>query len=181
MSNWLSNAGKAPSEDSLALVTRIIQAVDTVKEDIEAMETELKARQEQRNTLESSLADTLSKYGMTELKLKDGRKLTLSEDLKVKLPADPVKRSVVIRFIEAHGGEDIIKDKVTLLNPSKSLMDALVDRGEDFDRKADVNYQTLSAFFREVLGMKKGFAPKVNASDVPEEAGLFMYKKISIR
>ena len=181
MSNWMKDAAGGVSEDSLSLLARTVQAVDDVNNTIETLEAELKQVADQKKTLEASLADTLSKHGLSELKLNDGRKLTLSEELKVKLPADPVNRAVVLKFIEAFGGADIIKDNLTLLNPSDSLVDALVERGEDFARKSEIHPMTLGAFFREILGMRKGFAPRATMSDVPKEAGLFMYKKISIR
>lgn len=181
MSNWMENAKQAPTEDSLAVVARVVQAIDAVNEDIGSLEAELKDRSKQKSTLETTLAETLSKHRLTELKLQDGRNVVLSEDLKAKLPADPVKRQVVLQFVRNHGGADIIKDKLTLLNPSDALVDSLVDRGEDFDRKSEIHYQTLVAFFREQLGMSKGSIASVTVSDIPPEAGLFMTKKISIR
>ncbi len=180
--NWMDNVKDANLEDSLGALSRLIDVLDEIVTDQTKLETELKELRDRRQKLESEqIPEFLDQFGLSEIKLSDGRKVSVSQDTKVSLPSKNLDaRRRVLEFISSHGGEAIIRDELTLLDPSSALVDALVDRGENFDRKESIHPSTLKSFFNEILGLKKGFEPMISISDVPPEAGLFILRKAKI-
>jgi len=181
-SNWMDEKPVGILDDALTALSRLADALSETMLEQNRVETELKTIKERRLTLErESIPDLLHQHGLSDIRLKDGRQIIVKTDLTARMPVDPVNRQVVLNWIENNGGAGIIHDVLVLEEPSENLIEGLLERGEDFSRKEEVNAATLKAYFREILGMKKGFSAVCSSSDVPQAAGLFIYNTTRIK
>ncbi len=180
--DWMDKVPGTSLEDSLASLSRLVDTLDVLIQEENRVDAELKSIKERRRILEQEhIPNLLQQHGLSELRLADGRKVIISTDIRARIPAGAEAKRTVLDWISKNGGGGIIHDEVTLEDPSGKLIEALVERGESFTRLDKVNTNSLQALLRELLGLKKGFEPKISATDVPEEAGLFVFNKTKIQ
>lgn len=180
--DWLDDVDGAASADSLAVLAQLVAALDDVMSIEESLSNELKKVQDRRRKLEEEeIPSHLDQYGFSEVRLADGRKVVVSVDLRARIPADAQAKRTVLDWILANGGSGMIHDEITLEDPSASLVDSLVDNGVNFSRTDKVNTNSFQAFLREMLGMKKGFDAKIQATDVPPQAGLYIFRRTKVQ
>ena len=171
--DFLEDAG----EETIALdeVMRYVSAMDQLGSEIEREESKLKELQRQYKVLaETTVPDLLARNNLEELKLANGRKLTIKEDVYARIPADPFSKQVALDWLGRNGGAQMVKDMLVLDDPSEDLILELSNKGVNYSHKKEVNTNTLTAFFREVLGLKKGKTASVALEDVPKEFGVYI-------
>lgn len=149
---------------------------------IEVISGQLDALQHQRDQLvKEVLPGILDANGLDELKLSNGLKVTVKEDVYARIPVDSVKRQVAFEWLRKNGAESKIQDQYEITNPGKSVAAQLDKLGIAYDHKESVNTNSLTSFFREVLGLKKGAIAQMDIDDIPKEFGVFLTKEAKIK
>jgi hypothetical protein len=176
---FLEDAGETTT--ALDEVMVYVSAMDQLQAEMESADAKLKELNRQYKVLaETTIPDLLARNNLDELKLANGRRLTIKEDVYARIPADPFAKQVALSWLEENGGAQMVKDMVILDDPSEDLVDELLAKGAAFSRKKDVNTNTLMAFFREVLGLKKGKTASVVLEDVPKEFGVYIKREAKL-
>jgi hypothetical protein len=170
-------------ESDLQELAPKIRALQTVRKKIKDLEEELKAVKDIEKRLSGEeIPQFLSKFALSKLTLEDGSSLEVKEEIYVSLPkTDLIKRKKVMNWIIQHGGEGLVKDKVTIEDPGDTVLIALNNLECPYERKKDIHSQTLKAFFKNILGLKKNTIQQVELSEVPKEANLFIYKETKLK
>lgn len=172
------SAAPAISSDEVMVLINNLEA--TIGK-IEAAEKKLDGLKQVRDHLAREVIPAyLDQHGISELTLASGKKVSVKEDLFCRLPADPFERDTALTWLEAHGGEALIKDVVEVSDPTETLLDTLSNNHVAYSRSRDVHPQTLKAFFREGTGQKKGSVALFAFEDVPKQFGLFVKREVKL-
>lgn len=123
---------------------------------------------------ELSIPQVLQKHGMRSLQMLDGTKVQVEEELTATLIKDSERRKIGLEWLQNNGGEDLIKDCITILDPTDVLKEYLSSHGVLYDMSKDVNANSLKAWLREKLGLKEGIVATIEANQVPAELGLYI-------
>jgi hypothetical protein len=163
--------------DPLALdeVMQYVNALERIRGEIDDAELMVKNLKDQEKRLsEEVLPSLLLDHGLEELKLANGKRLTVKESLYCRLPEDPEKRMTALQWLMDHGGGDKIKDEVILDEVTPELLDELSSLHASYQRKRTVHPASLQAWFKESLGLKKNSIARISIDDVPKEFGVFL-------
>ena len=132
------------------------EKLDELDLEIANLEEQLKAMKEEYKKLdEFTLPEMLMSIGMTEIKLEDGTKMTLSQYYSAKIPAD--KEAEAFKWLEETGQDAIIKSKVDLaFGKGESKIEAKVCKALDklavaYQRKRSIHPMTLKSFVKECI------------------------------
>ncbi len=173
--------GGAVSGTALSEVMGYVEALQRVQADIENTEGLLAAlKAQEKHLAEDTIPQVLGSNGLDELKLSNGKKVSIRESLYCRLPEDTLKREEALRWLEENGGADKIKDEVTISDVNPGILDELAGIGVPYSRRRSVHPATLQSWFKENLGYKKGFVARLNPEDVPKEFGVYMRKEAKI-
>ncbi len=189
MDNMLSDLQKDISEKTQK--DRMLQLRDSIAEfkeqerRLEYLKEKTKEQSQIFNRLsQSTIPDLLLECGMDGIDLAGGQKVKVSSGCTVKIEDE----AEFFKYLENKGGEDdaMIKDVMTISNPSKELKKIIreqLDKEDaeaeeptdtDYDIKRGVNTGTLKAYcLREVKKGTKGFPPS--------SISLFIFKKTKIK
>jgi len=145
--------------------------------------------QEQLDTLtnqekemsEKTIPNFLLQNGLDGMDLAGGRKLTVNEDLSMRLPENEEGRKIVLKFLMDKGAGSIIKDTLVIEDAPLLIEETLQAHGVPYDHKQDVNTNSLKAWARGVTGLKKGSVQTIAPTEFPKEAGLYIYRKAKIK
>lgn len=141
-------------------------------EEAEATVTKLK---EDLEVADKLLTSMLVERQWTALPLAGGRKIELKEDVYARFPKNDLGAQ---KWLEDHGGGDLIKPSISVAGHDGDVLEALESLHAEFEKKVDVNTNSLQAFFRRALGMSKGSVRTVEPEEVP--AGFSLYEKKSV-
>lgn len=165
---------------------KYVTALVDAEEEVRVAEEILKQKQSvYRKLSEEVLPDIMGQAGIDKLSTAQGL-LTLKEDLKARIPADPLNRQAAFRWLREHGAAPLVKSEVVIPETdeqkiSTDLLDKLRELGLLFSTDETVNTNSLCAYFRDLLGMKKGSVVQMEATEVPPEFGLFKYRKVTLK
>lgn len=145
---------------------------------IEDLEDELKrATQDLNKISQEILPEALAEHGLTELKMADGSKITVSQFIQAHISKD--KQDEAFDWLREHNFDDLIKNVVSLEfgkgedDHAREVMEALTNRGYWPQNKQSVHPSTLKAFIKEQV--EKG-------SEIPSDLfGIFIGKKAVIK
>lgn len=159
--------------DEVGKMMRILSAKEA---DIVAKEAELALLKADKDMLiRETIPQLFKKNGMMGTTLNDGTKVSISEELACTLIKDEERRNLALAWLIDNGGEDLIKDYILIESPSVALLELLIKGGVVFTATKDVNTNSLKAWFREKLGLKKGIIATLRREDIPKEFGVFTY------
>lgn len=185
--NDMANAGGltgALNEELKIHITALQDALQTVA----LCEEQLDAAKEiLRKLQEEVIPNALQGAGLSELRMVDtGLVVFIKEDIKCAIPKDDIKRNKCMEWLKKQGAEDIIKSEVIIPEINNQvinddLLDKLAGLGIYYENDRAVNTNTLKAWFREKLGMKKGTYQTIEPDSVPKEFSLYHYRKAEIR
>jgi len=170
-----------------AELNNYVAALKEAKDAVLAAELELEMKNDVlRKLSEEILPGILAQAHLTELKLDSGQVIFVKEDLKCAIPKEPMKRLACFNWLRANGAEDIIVNEIVIPEVNnqkidKKLLDKLDKLGLSYNNNETVNANTLKAYFREQLGLKKGSFQILDKSKVPAEFNLYQYKKADIK
>lgn len=181
MTDFLDNVRESHTDlEKLELMCTTLTDIRGEIEKAEAVVKDLKKRENKLS--EFDIPDFLLTKGISSLSLDNGRKVDVKQDIKISISkTDPDKKKIVLDFLKQNGGEDIIKDILTINSPEETIKQFLIENNVPFSNEDTVHAQTLKAFFNDLLGLKKNSIPKVNIEDIPKEANLYIYKKTIIK
>jgi len=134
---------------------------------------------------EEVLPDIMARAGVDLIGTPYGN-LVLKEDLKARIPADAFARERALEWLREHNAAALIKSEVIISETedqkiSEELIDSLRRMGLSFSKSEAVNTNSLAAFFRELLGIKKGSIATMQSDDIPPEFSLYRYRKVSLK
>ncbi len=154
-----------------------------VRERISNVETELAGlKKMERKISREDVPGFLNQYGISSLKLANGKTVEIKEDLQLSVPkTDPAKRRTVMQFLRQNGGGGLIKDTLTMEDPTVSVLEKLDKEEVAYKRSQDVNVSSLKAFARGLLGLKKNTMASKDIGDFPKEINLFVYSETKIK
>jgi len=172
-------------DDTGSALDEVMQYVDTLNTlavDIEAIEELLKAKQALFDELsKETLPALLAQNGLDELKLSNGKKLSIKEDVFVDIPKNDEGKKLALEWLGNNGGIDLIKEEVTVDNPTPEFKNDLRVRGLTFEESTAVNTNSLKAWFKRRLGMTKGSIQDLDLNEVPKAMNLFIERKAVIK
>ncbi len=175
----VDNLNETVLEDELGkYIELLVQAENEVKIQEEILEQQ---RDKYRRLSEQVLPNIMESSGIESIKTKHGS-LILKKDLKARVPKDFFARKHAFKWLRENNAGDIIKEKVEISEGiNNDLLDKLKELNIQFDKSEIVNTNTLQAFFREVLGLKKGSITSMEIEDIPKEFGLYLYRQVRVR
>lgn len=150
--NLEAEEDKGLLEKAIDLATKASQ----IKSQIEEYESDIKQLKGRMNAiLEDELPSLMKDGNISEFKLGNGKRVTLTEIVAASMPKDESAKQAFFDWLTAQDATDIIKTDVSVSfgktehNQAVSLAEDLKNRGYSVARKEGVHHQTLNSFLRE--------------------------------
>lgn len=171
-----------PSDSSVKRISELAQLQLQLEAELADAEEKFKAAAERlRQIQERELPDALAAAGVEELKLDNGAKLTVKEDLKISVGQE--RMPGVCSWLRKNKHDDIIKRECTISLPKGTdpKLIARIEKGlkalqVDYSIAENVHSQTLKALLKEQMADPKK-AKNINLPDF----GAFPFKKAVIK
>ena len=165
-------------EGDLKSVADLVRQQLVLEQRVEDLESELKrAQQDLAKVAQEMLPEALAEHGLSELKMDDGSKITVSQFIQAHISKD--KQEEAFDWLRDHEHDDLIKNVVSLEfgkgedDHARDVMEVLTNRGYWPQNKQSVHPSTLKAFVKEQV--EKG-------SEIPSDLfGVFIGKKAVIK
>jgi len=182
MSDSFLDDFKDDSQSALDEVMKYVDTLDTLLTTIANLSEELADTQKKYDDIAKNvLPAMLASNGLDELKLANGKKVTIREDVFVSVPKDEEKRKVSLEWLRNNGGEDLIKEDVVVQAPSEDFKEYLREAELVYEEEIAVNTNSLKAWFKRRLGMSKGSVQDIEITSVPKELNLFIDRRAEIK
>lgn len=178
--NYLDEVQESP-ETAMSEVMRMVDALQAAQRRVEELEDALKnANSVERMIREQTIPGYMAQHRLNKLELENGLTVSVSEELALTMPKDENKRKAVVAFLLQHEGGELVKEVVSFEDADEEIITALTEKGITYERKIDVNTNSLKAWFRRTLGLAKNSVQRFAPSEVPEEVNLYLYKTTKI-
>ena len=183
MSDFLENIPKTPESSDLQQLALLVYALKNVREEIAKMEADLKILSERERILSGTdIPEFLMNYQLSSLSLSSGESVEVVQDLSVSLPKkDFEKKMQALEWIEEHEGKGIVKETLSVDGPDETLLQELREKHIQYIYDKEIHASSLKAYFKSLLGMKKGTFPKVDITEIPKSLNIFVYYKTEIK
>ena len=126
------------------------------EDEVAELEDKLKAKKAEADDISSRvIPELLQEQGLQEIKLADGRKVSVKKEFRATLPKDDLRREAAYQWLRDQGLGDIIKNNVSVSfgkgedNKANQMMDLAVANGFTPQQKSDVAWNTLTALYEE--------------------------------
>jgi hypothetical protein len=165
-------------DGELKAVADLVRQQLVLERRIEDLEMELKrAQQDLTKISQEILPEALAEHGLSELKMDDGSKITVSQFIQAHITKE--KQEEAFDWLRGHDFDDLIKNVVSLEfgkgedEHARDVMETLTNRGYWPQNKQSVHPSTLKAFVKEQI--EKG-------AEIPSDLfGIFIGKKAVIK
>jgi hypothetical protein len=165
-------------DNDLKAVADLVRQQLVLERRIEDLEDELKrAQQSLAKISQEILPEALAEHGLSELKMEDGSKITVSQFIQAHISKE--KQEEAFDWLREHDFDDLIKNVVSLEfgkgedDHARDVMETLTNRGYWPQNKQSVHPSTLKAFVKEQV--EKG-------AEIPSDLfGVFIGKKAVIK
>lgn len=141
-------------------------------------EAELEALKKELDEADKKLTDMLIERGWTVLPIAGGRKIELKESVYARFPKTDLAAQ---KWLEDNGGGELLKPTIEIVGHDNDVIEALAAMHAEFERKVDVNTNSLQAFFRRLLGQTKGSVRTIEPEDVPAAFSLYEKKSVVLK
>ena len=179
--SFLEDTGPAP-ETALGALMEYVNNLDQINNEIADLEKQLDERKGvKRNLEESVIPALLDQHGVSEIKLANGRNVTVGEDLFCRLPEDIEKRMAALSWLRENGASDKIKSEAKIEEATQETFDRLSSLGIGFAKVETVHPSSLKSWFKEVVGLKKGSMAIMQPDEIPAEFGVFIKRTTKIK
>lgn len=149
-----------PTDTAIQVVGDLCTQLSTLESKIAETEEALKELQKAHTFIsEQQLPETLRQYGLKEIKLLDGSKISVSKQYLASITQE--HREQAFSWLRDNNNAHLIKEKfeVSFSKTKKGekdpeierIVQVLKDNGIPFTEKGDIPWQTLRAFVREQL------------------------------
>lgn len=170
------------TDDVLKELSGKIESLQGVRQELDFLEEQMKELQKRERALSmEEIPELLLSRGLSEVKLESGAKVAIKENLSANVPKNPLARNKVLRWLQEHNGEDLIKQELKVEEPELHVIEYLKTKGVVFSNELNVNTNSFKAFLREQLGMKKGSLQRIEIGDIPKEASPYVYRDTIIK
>lgn len=164
--------------NDLKQVAALVRQQLVLEQRVDDLTTELKrAQQDLAHISGEVLPAALAEHGLTELKMADGSKVTVSSFVSASITKE--KSDAAHQWLRERGFGDLIKNTVSVNfgkgedEKAVELVDTLSNMGLDADQKEAVHPSTLKAFVKEQI--EKGV-------EIPSDLfGIFIGQKTAIK
>lgn len=165
-------------DNDLKVVADLVRQQLVLEQRVKDLEDELKrAQQDLFKVSQEVLPEALAEHGLSELKMADGSKITVSQTIQAHISKE--KQDAAFDWLRHNEFDDLIKNVVSLEfgkgedDQARDVMEALTNRGYWPQNKQSVHPSTLKAFVKEQV--EKG-------SEIPSDLfGIFIGKKAVIK
>jgi hypothetical protein len=146
-----------PPEMTLTQLSSLATQQVSLEREIEEAEKKLSSLKEKHKQIsENLIPDTLLGCGLTELKLADGTKITVTPYYSAKIPDEKTEQAY--QWLDEHGHSGIVKCEVGAAfsrgeyQEAKRVLEKLQEAGyEQFSMTQSVHHSTLKAFVKEQI------------------------------
>lgn len=167
------------SEDLLARLGDLARRQMDLEDQIAGVEEQLKGLNGKLLQVSGEdIPEILDETGLSEVRLTDGTKVIVKENLRVSVGKTSQYRAPVLSWLEREGHDDVIKDQVVALfgkgegDKAEALLEAAKEFTPSVDRDRSVHSQTFAALLRELLA---------DGEDVPlDELGVFVQRQTKL-
>ena len=179
--SFLEDSGPAPTTATGELM-EYVNNLDQINTEIADLEKQLDERKQvKRNLEESVIPSLLDQHGVSEIKLSNGRVVTVGEDLFCRLPEDIEKRMAALAWLRENGAGDKIRSEAKIEEADQAMFDKLSAMGIGFAKVETVHPSSLKSWFKEVVGLKKGSMAIMQPDEIPSEFGVFIKRTTKIK
>lgn len=166
------------TDGNIKVVADLVRQQLVLEQRVEDLEAELKrAQQDLAKVAQELLPEALAEHGLSELKMDDGSKITVSQFIQAHISKE--KQEEAFDWLREHDFDDLIKNVVSLEfgkgedDHARDVMETLTNRGYWPQNKQSVHPSTLKAFVKEQV--EKG-------AEIPSDLfGVFIGKKAVIK
>lgn len=167
MTQFLSE--KLINQSELTQLAKFVDQQLKLEGEVEKIEEQLKEKKKEYNNVRQVvIPDFLKQFGISEIKLSDGRKVMIKEDVSVSIK----DQKSFFAFLRKRHDDIIIKSVLEMENPSNKIMNKLMKSGYIFSFEEKIHGQTLKAYFRTFLEV--GETP-------PDSVNVFTYSITKIK
>jgi hypothetical protein len=173
----------APTESQLSTISAWANKALDLQSQIETVEAHLKELNKELAQIEEiDLPRAIMSAGMSEFKLTDGGKITISDVIQGSLSKDEKQREYTLQWFIDNGGQENIKDHFEIdftkgqHSYAKAFRELLQERQIHFDEFESIHHMTLKAFLHEKIRESKG--QKMPPFD---NMGLRFFKKATVK
>jgi hypothetical protein len=148
--------GEEPTDVALEKLERLAHVYQTLEEDIKQKEEELAERKKAFMAISQvEIPELLHEYGLSEIKLKNKKKIIVKENVSVSVPDE--KDEAFNAFLKQKGAEDLVKLQISFgrmpVSSQRALFAFLQANEYEFDSKKGVHPMTLKKFVGDLLGL----------------------------
>lgn len=180
--SFLEDAAEGMQSGDLEKLGAMLTLLANKEERVAELTNELKQlEKEVRGLSREEIPDFLLSRGLRDLTLEDGTRVEVKEKVSVRLPKDPVKKNIVLKWLIEQGGGNLIDQKLTVDDPEQDIIDYCKKQGIPFNQDRNVHFARFKSFVSSKLGLTKGSLPEIEASDIPKEANLYVYKETKLK
>lgn len=163
-------------------VMQYVQAMSDLDAAIESTKASLLSLEAERRRLgQDVIPSVMAQNGLAEVKLSNGKTVSVSTELSCKLPEDPVKRQIALAWLREHGGSSKIQEQLIVEDSSEELVQVLMDLGASFSKKEGIHPMSLKAWIRDYLGLRENAIAQGEMTDLPPELGVYVYQTTKIK
>lgn len=148
-----------PAHTVAAELARSVDELVKLDEEIERTEGRLEMlKKRRRSIVEHEIPDVMGRVGSNEIRLNNGYKVTVKDEVRASLPKDE-RRPLAFAWLEDSGNGGLIDRRFTIRFPREE--EAWADKFErdlakrkrplDVERTKDVHHQRLLGFLREQI------------------------------
>jgi hypothetical protein len=173
----------APTESQLSTISAWANKSLELQEEIELAESHLKFLNKELAQIEEiDLPRAIMSAGMSEFKLTDGGKITISDVIQGALSKEEIQREFTLQWFIDNGGQENIKDHFEIdftkgqYTYADSFRKLLQEHQINFDEFESIHHMTLKAFLHEKIRESKG-------QNIPpfDRMGLRFFKKATVK
>lgn len=172
------NESNEVRQGELSRLSELCVELQKAKDGVSFAEEALKvSKEKQRKLEEEEIPSLMAEVGLSEVKLEDGTKVTVSEEVRASIPK--AKIAAAMGWLRDNGFEDIIKNQITVkLNAgddekARTILQTLEDFGVIGELKEAVHPSTLKAFVKE---------QDAAGVEMPEkDFGIYRYQKTQLK
>jgi hypothetical protein len=135
----------SPEEDKLATAIRLATSLANLEQTIAEIELQLeKANEHRKDIAERALPDLMAELGLTELTLRDGRKISTKVDYFASIPKN--RMDAAVEWLKAHNMAGIVKETLII---EADYKEQLISACVPFAADCKIHPSTLKAFVKE--------------------------------
>lgn len=154
------NEAIIPHDEAISMVSQLCQDLNSTQFEIDDLESKLKeAKKKYEFISETQLPELLKQFGLRELKLTDGTKISTDKVYLAGITED--RREKAFNWLRENDCGHLIKEKLEIaFNKHKKgeadpeyqrIITVLTENEVAYAEKGDIHWQTLRAFVREQM------------------------------